>query len=300
MTWAILNKGNYAQLFWASLVAQMVKNPPVMQETCVWSLDQKDPLEKGMVSNPIFSPGEFHGERSLAGYSPWGRRVGHDWVTNTLIFLGLSIGYESLVWEICTPTPPLPSISFTKEAFLCCINCSYFLTLSYILEQRVGEEEGENKLGKILNLGCQWEILLIGCCYFGKLSAVLTKSYMEVGSCRRKNTQGLSENMTGSRERELGHGQQELIYFPKQKLWGQHVVVVLLQSLSCVQLLWHSGLQPSRLLCPWDFPGKNTGVGCHFLLQGIFLMQGLNPGIEPSLLGWGGFFPAIGEHAAFV
>ena len=31
------------------------------------------------------------------------------------------------------------------------------------------------------------------------------------------------------------------------------------------------------LLCSWDFPGKNTGVGCHFLLQGIFLTQGSNP-----------------------
>ena len=30
------------------------------------------------------------------------------------------------------------------------------------------------------------------------------------------------------------------------------------------------------LLCPWDSPGKNTGVGCHFLLQGIFLNQGSN------------------------
>ena len=30
-------------------------------------------------------------------------------------------------------------------------------------------------------------------------------------------------------------------------------------------------LQPTRLPFPWDFPGKNTGVGCHFLLQGIFL-----------------------------
>ena len=29
------------------------------------------------------------------------------------------------------------------------------------------------------------------------------------------------------------------------------------------------GLQPTRLLCPWNSPGKNTGVGCHFLLQGI-------------------------------
>ena len=39
------------------------------------------------------------------------------------------------------------------------------------------------------------------------------------------------------------------------------------------------GLQPSRLLCPWNFPGKNTGVGCHFLLQGMF-----RPGDEPSSL----------------
>ena len=39
------------------------------------------------------------------------------------------------------------------------------------------------------------------------------------------------------------------------------------------------GLQPTRLLHPWDFPGKNTGVGCHFLLQEIFPTQGLNPGL---------------------
>ena len=35
----------------------------------------------------------------------------------------------------------------------------------------------------------------------------------------------------------------------------------------------------ARFLCPWNFPGKNTGVGCHFLLQGIFPTQGLNPGL---------------------
>ena len=34
---------------------------------------------------------------------------------------------------------------------------------------------------------------------------------------------------------------------------------------------------PARLLCPWDSPGKNTGKGCRFLLQGIFPIQGLNP-----------------------
>ena len=39
--------------------------------------------------------------------------------------------------------------------------------------------------------------------------------------------------------------------------------------------LWPTGL-PVRLVCPWDFPGKNTGVACHFLLQGIFPTQGSN------------------------
>ena len=50
-------------------------------ETRVRSLGWEDPLEKGMATHCsilVFLPGEFHGQRSLAGYSPWGRRVGHD------------------------------------------------------------------------------------------------------------------------------------------------------------------------------------------------------------------------------
>ena len=35
------------------------------------------------------------------------------------------------------------------------------------------------------------------------------------------------------------------------------------------------GLQPTRLLCPWNSPAKNTGAGCHALPQGIFWTQGL-------------------------
>ena len=47
--------------------------------------------------------------------------------------------------------------------------------------------------------------------------------------------------------------------------------------------LWQPcGLLPTRLLCPWDFPSKGTGVGCHFLLQGIFPSQGLNPRLLPA------------------
>ena len=52
----------------------------------------------------------------------------------------------------------------------------------------------------------------------------------------------------------------------------------------CLTLLRCHGLLPLRLLCPWDFPGKNTGVGCLFLLQGVFLTQGLEPE-SPTLAG---------------
>ena len=50
--------------------AQTLKNPSKMQETQVQSLDWEDPLEKGMATAPVFLPGEFHGLRDLAGYSP--------------------------------------------------------------------------------------------------------------------------------------------------------------------------------------------------------------------------------------
>ena len=44
-------------------------------------------------------------------------------------------------------------------------------------------------------------------------------------------------------------------------------VKVKVKSLSCNRLFATRGLQPTMLLRPWDSPGKNTGVGCHFLLQ---------------------------------
>ena len=59
----------------------------------------------------------------------------------------------------------------------------------------------------------------------------------------------------------------------------KHIEGVKVKSLSHVQLFVTHGLQLTRLLCPWDFPGKDTGVFCYFLLQGIFLTQGSNPGL---------------------
>ena len=52
------------------------------------------------------------------------------------------------------------------------------------------------------------------------------------------------------------------------------------------------GLQPFKPLCHWNFTGKNTGVGFHFLLQGIFLTQGLNLSLASSALAGGFLIPS--------
>ena len=52
----------------ASLVTQMVKNLPVMQEMWVQSLNQEDPLEKEMTTHSIILAGKFHGQKNLVGY----------------------------------------------------------------------------------------------------------------------------------------------------------------------------------------------------------------------------------------
>ena len=54
---------------------------------------------------------------------------------------------------------------------------------------------------------------------------------------------------------------------------------VIIERLSIRQLDWYSHVVCYSSLCPWDFPSKNTGMGFHALLQGIFLTQGLNPSL---------------------
>ena len=58
----------------------------------------------------------------------------------------------------------------------------------------------------------------------------------------------------------------------------KYVNVCSMHAQSCLTLE-HYGLLPAMLLCPWDSPGKNTGVRCHLLLQGIFPTQGSTMGL---------------------
>ena len=68
-------------------MAQTVKHLPTVQETQVQSLGWEDLLEKEWQPTPVFLPGKSHTRRSLVGYSPWGHRVRHNWVTSLSLSL---------------------------------------------------------------------------------------------------------------------------------------------------------------------------------------------------------------------
>ena len=72
----------------------------------------------------------------------------------------------------------------------------------------------------------------------------------------------------------------------RSQLGRQEARVCVLSNSVVSDSLQPRGLQPTRLLCPWNSPGKNTGVGSHALFEGIFPTQGSNPVSHIA----GGFF----------
>ena len=99
-----------------------------MQETLVQSLGQEDPLEKEMATIPVFWPGKSHGQRSLLGYSPWGRKeldmseqLNNSKILMKLIF-NLLIKYNQHYWNyfafllyfipLLPQTQPIKSLSW--------------------------------------------------------------------------------------------------------------------------------------------------------------------------------------------
>ena len=77
---------NWTKVACASLVAQLVKNLPAMQETQIWSLGQEDPLEKEMATHSSILAWRIPWTQETCGLQSMGlRRVGHNWVTNTYL-----------------------------------------------------------------------------------------------------------------------------------------------------------------------------------------------------------------------
>ena len=101
------------QCSWASLVAQMVKNSPAMQETWVWSLGWEDSLEEGMATHSSILAWRIPWTEESGRLQPMGlQRVGHDWANkhstahDTIKEKGMAIHSSILAWRIPWPEEP--------------------------------------------------------------------------------------------------------------------------------------------------------------------------------------------------
>ena len=95
---------------------------------------------------------------------------------------------------------------------------------------------------------------------------------------------------SGQRRKRNGLKLRQLIRRTRSKIihWKYSFKITAMILSMCVSCsVVSDSLQPTSLLCPWNSTGKNTGMSCHFLLQGIFPTQGLmwpNPHCRQMLL----------------
>ena len=130
---------------WTSLVAQLVKNLPAMQETWVWSLGWEDPLEKGTATHSSIWPEEFHGVESIVS-----QRVGHRGVTFTFTFILTCIYYYDNIQNIFTVLKILCSTYSPSEPN----HCSFLLSLWVCPFKNVIKNHIEHSLFKLASFYC--------------------------------------------------------------------------------------------------------------------------------------------------
>ena len=100
---------------WGLPGGSVVKNPPAKQDTWLWSLVQEDCLENEKATTPVFLPGKSHGQRSLAGYSPWGHKELDmtEQLNNNNRYVMISPDYSNLHFPITGNVEHLPICLFT-------------------------------------------------------------------------------------------------------------------------------------------------------------------------------------------
>ena len=213
-------------------------SPPanVGDEMQVKSLVRKICWRRKWQPTPVLLLGKSHQQRNLAGYSPWGARVRYDLVTKP-------------------PPPPKPHWLLGNVIKT---TMRYYYTLTEWLKQKLvtrpNAGEDTEKLDHVILL----VIMKKSAATLVQFAAKLLQSCPTLcdpidGSPPGSPVPGILQART-----------LEWVAISFSSAWNWKVKV---KSLSRVWLSWPHGLQPTRLFCPWDFPGKSTGVGCHCLLH---------------------------------
>ena len=203
----------------------------------------KIPWRRKRQPTPVFLPGKFHGQRGLEGHSLQGlKKVGDDSVTKQQQLLCLNLKFNT-----CCYTFSGIIIWTLKKA----INASHL-------------NQPHPCIWFILYLGLQ-TLRPLKSPFNGQTCHCTTSQRSSTANQVHSNTQWPQEGCT--------------LDFPKHGLIQISSAVCILYvcgglvAKSCLTFAT-PGLKAARLHCLWDSSGKNTGVGCHFLLQRIFLTQG--------------------------
>ena len=184
---------------------------------------------------PVFLPGKSHGQRSLAGYSLWGYK---EWdMTATT---AKTITWITLFMVCCLGNRKNKVHVYTEISQSCYLNNNTYCKMSFANGYFVCH----------LYIFCSKMYTQVFCALIVTLLLLLSH-FSHVQLCATPSLRfSRQEHWSG-------------LPFPspmdKSEKWKWSRSVMSDSS-------WPHGLQPTRLLCPWDFPGKSTGVGCHWLL----------------------------------
>ena len=140
--------------------------------------------------------------------------------------------------------------------------------MAYYISIRIQLKIGRLKVGETSYKYPEYCLLLVNQIWPHQASIVVWLNLLQLSSCQQSYLT-LCDPIDGSPPGSPVPGilqarTLEWVAISFSNVWKWKVKV---KSLSCVRLLATPWLQPTRLLHPWDFPGKSTGVGCHCLLQ---------------------------------
>ena len=123
--------------FGASLVAQLVKNLPAMQETLVRSQVGKIPWRRKLQPTPVIWPGKSHGQRSLVGYSPWGCKESNtteQWTLSLSSCHFVNVGHRGLCELVSKSTQEVLNDEMWVLDIHQCIYASFNVSRSWIVD----------------------------------------------------------------------------------------------------------------------------------------------------------------------
>ena len=244
---------------YCNIKAQTVQNPPAIRgdRGLIPGSDpwvRKIPWRRKWQPAPVILPGKSHGQRSLAGYNPWGRK---ELDTIEQLILSLFFVILTTILSVIVKNQKLPRR--VKAGLLrTCGSLDDGLPGGSMVKNLPANAEDLSSIhgsGRSLGEGND-----------NPLQYSCLENPMDRGAWRA-TVHGVAKELDTTEQLTLLNSLLCHRRLCHNRSW--YLKILPLSPSVMSDSLWSCGLQPDKPLCPWDYPGKNTGMSLHFLLQGI-------------------------------